>query len=220
MFVKAEPPRTHQHHPMNDAIIFDLDGTLWSASTSSAKGWNKGLEKLGVQKRITAKEIEKVTGKPYKKCVEILFSDLIKKYPTLFETLNFNEKKIIEKEGGILYSGVADGIKTLSQNFPIFIVSNCQTWYLKTFLKSSGLKKYIKDFDCCEMSGAPKNEMITNIKKKHSLKNPIYVGDTTGDQEAAKLAQVEFAYVSYGFGEIKNKCLTFSNFPKLVEYFN
>ncbi|MFH1564345.1 MAG: HAD family hydrolase [bacterium] len=204
---------------MNDAIIFDLDGTLWNASASTTKGWNKGLEELGISKKITVKEIEKVTGKPHKECVEILFPNF-KKYPTFFETLDSNEKKIIESEGGILYDDeVADGIKKLSKKFPLFIVSNCLTWYLKAFLKSSGLEKYIKDFDCCEMSGAPKNEMIANLKNKYFLKNPIYIGDTVGDQEAAKLAQVEFAYVSYGFGETKKKCLTFSSFPELVKYF-
>lgn len=203
---------------MNDAIIFDLDGTLWNASVSTAKGYNKGLEKLKMQKRITAKEIEKVTGKPYKECVEILFPDF-KQYSTFFETLNSNEKKIIESEGGILYEGVASGIKILSQNFPIFIVSNCQKWYLKTFLKFSGIKKYIKDFDCCEMSGVSKSEMIANMKKRHFLNNPVYVGDTAGDQEAAELAKVEFIYVSYGFGEIKKECLSFSNFSDLIKYF-
>lgn len=204
---------------MNDGIIFDLDGTLWNACDSSAKGWDKGLEELGISKKITAREIEKVTGKPYKECVEVLFSELFGKYPALFETLNFNERKIIESEGGILYDGVACGIKKLSKKFPLFIVSNCQTWYLETFLKFSGLKKCIKDFDCCEMSNAPKSKMIANIKNKHSLSNPVYIGDTAGDQEAAELAQVDFAYVSYGFGEVKNKCLSFSNFPELVEYF-
>ncbi len=203
---------------MNDAIIFDLDGTLWNASASTAKGWNNGFEELGVLKKITVKEIEKVTGKPYKECVEILFPDF-KQYPSFFETLDSNEKKIIESEGGILYKGVAGGIKTLAKKFPIFIVSNCQTWYLKAFLKSSGLEKYIKDFDCCEMSGVPKSQMILNIKNKYSLNNPVYIGDTTGDQEAAQLAQVEFIYVSYGFGKIKKKCLTFKNFFDLIEYF-
>lgn len=203
---------------MNDAIIFDLDGTLWNASASSAKGWNKGLEELNISKKITVEEIGKVTGKPYKECIEILFPDF-KKYPSLFKILDAGERKIVKNEGGILYDGVINGIKTLSKQIPLFIVSNCQTWYLKTFLKFSKLEKYIKDSDCCEMSNAPKSEMIANIKKKHSLRSPIYIGDTAGDQEAAKLAQVEFAYISYGFGEIKNKCLSFNNFHELVEYF-
>ena len=65
----------------NDTIIFDVDGTLWNACPASAKGWNIGLAKLGINKKVTSEQIESVAGNPYEKCVEILLPGLQKQYP-------------------------------------------------------------------------------------------------------------------------------------------
>jgi phosphoglycolate phosphatase len=55
-----------------DALIFDIDGTLWNASPASAKGWTRGLAQLGIDKAISAEQIEQVAGYPYEQCVDIL----------------------------------------------------------------------------------------------------------------------------------------------------
>ena len=36
------------------------------------------------------------------------------------------------------------------------------------------------------------------------MKNPIYVGDTSGDMEGAKIAGIPFVYASYGFGDVES----------------
>jgi len=203
---------------MSNAIIFDIDGTLWNACPSSAKGWNKGLEALGISERVTAKGIESVAGNPYAKCVEILLPNLQEKYPSLLEIFNKYEKEVVENEGGLFYDGVLSGIQELSQNSPIFLISNCQEWYLKLFLKFSGIKDLFQDYDCHGMSQVPKNEMIQNMKDKHCLNNAIYIGDTAGDEKAAELSNTDFIHVSYGFGKPANKHLSFSSFDKLVDY--
>jgi phosphoglycolate phosphatase len=38
--------------------------------------------------------------------------------------------------------------------------------------------------------------------KRNHLEHSIYVGDTQGDCDAAKLANIPFVYASYGFGEV------------------
>ena len=203
---------------MNNAIIFDIDGTLWNACPSSAKGWNKGLETLGISERVTAKGMESVCGNPYEKCIDILLPGLIQKYPSLIELLAKYEQEVIENEGGVFYDGVITGIQELSQDFPIFLISNCQEWYLKLFLKFSELESLLQDYDCYGMSQVSKNEMIKNMTDKHSLNNPVYIGDTEGDEKAAELSDTDFIHVSYGFGEPKNKHLSFSSFNRLVDY--
>jgi beta-phosphoglucomutase-like phosphatase (HAD superfamily) len=50
---------------MYDAIIFDVDGTLWNASQASAEGWNRGLAKLGCDRTITARDVERVPRRPF-----------------------------------------------------------------------------------------------------------------------------------------------------------
>jgi len=199
-------------------LIFDIDGTLWNACPASAKGWNIGLKKLGENTTITAKQIESVAGNPYEKCIEILLPRVQKKHPELANILNRTEIKEIKKEGGIFYDSVIKGIKKLSESHEIFLVSNCQDWYMEIFLKFSKLKPFITDYDCHGMSNLPKSKMLKNMVKKHSLKKPVYIGDTKGDEESANSAKMEFLHASYGFGKTKNKVKNFNSFTALLDY--
>jgi phosphoglycolate phosphatase len=203
----------------NDAIIFDIDGTLWNACPATAKGWNIGLAKLGIDKKITSKQIESVAGNPNEKCVEILLPGLQKKYPDLLDTLDDCEIEAIRSDGGTFYDGAINGIKTLASSRKIFLVSNCQNWYIKLFLELSGLQPVLAGFDCYGMSGVPKNEMLTKIKSNYSLNNPVYVGDTEGDESAANLAGIDFIHASYGFGSSSKKAVKVDSFAALLDYF-
>ncbi len=203
----------------NDALIFDVDGTLWNASSSSAKGWNKGFENLGLTERVTAEDIESIAGNAYADCVEILFPGLLKKQPMLIETLDEFESAFIEKEGGVFYNDVLSGLKELSRIYSVFLISNCQEWYLKFFLKISGLEPYLQGYDCNGMAQAPKDIMIKNMIRKYRLKNPVYIGDTGGDEKSTMAAGVEFVHAAYGFGKIKHKHQSFSSFGEIVSFF-
>ncbi len=202
----------------NDAIIFDIDGTLWNACPATAKAWNQGLKEFDITKKITVKQIESVTGNPNEICIELLLPGLLKKHPSLLSTLEQTEMEIIKKEGGTFYDGVIEGIKKLASSHKIFLVSNCQDWYMKLFLKFSGLEPLLAGFDCHGMSGLPKHEMLTKIKTNYSLNNPVYVGDTEGDEAAANKAGIDFIHVSYGFGAPAKKVINFDSFAALMEY--
>jgi phosphoglycolate phosphatase len=203
----------------NDAIIFDIDGTLWDACPASTKGWNIGLVKLGIDKKFTSEQIESVAGNPYEKCVDILLPGFKGQYPKLLDTLNDCEIEVIKSDGGKFYNGVIEGLKTLASSYKIFLVSNCQEWYMKLFLKFSDIEPLLAGYDCHGMSGSPKNEMLAKIKSNYSLNNPVYVGDTKGDETAANLAGMEFINVSYGFGSPSKGSVSFDSFAALLDYF-
>jgi phosphoglycolate phosphatase len=205
------------HH---DALIFDIDGTLWNACAASAKGWNNALVKLGIEQSVTAKQIESVAGLPFEDCIETLLPGLMNAHPHLLAALNEGELEVVEIEGGIFYEGVLDGIKLLSESHQIFLVSNCQDWYLKLFLELSGLEPLLAGYDCNGLSGLPKHDMLTNMISKYDLKNPVYIGDTASDEAACKQANLDFIHVSYGFGTTVNKCLSFDSFAAFVGYAN
>lgn len=196
-----------------------MDGTLWKASSASAKGWNKALEALGEEARVTAVDLESVAGKPYQECITSLLPNLSDKYPDLLETFNFHETESVKQYGGDFYEGVLEGIKELSKDYSVFVVSNCQDWYLKLFLKFSKLENVLVDYDCHGMSQVPKSEMIQNMKKKYSLEDTVYVGDTVWDEQAADLSNTKFIHVSYGFGKPEKDCISFANFSDLVNFF-
>jgi len=199
-----------------DSILFDIDGTLWNASLASARGWNKGLETLGLSERVTAKQMESAVGRPFEECVDLLLPGLRQKHTSLVEILNYYEKEAIQEYGGDFYQDALEGLKRLSKTYRVFIVSNCQDWYLETFLQYSGIRGSLTDYDCHGKSGKQKHEMIQDIIHKHSLENPVYIGDTYGDKRVARKSGVAFRYAAYGFGNN----FSFNNFRDILKYFH
>jgi phosphoglycolate phosphatase len=201
-----------------DALIFDIDGTLWNASPACAKGWNLGLEQLGIDRRVTPEQIEKVSGHPYEQCIDILLPGLRAKIPELSDTLNQCETEAVRADGGEFFEGVLDGIRRLAEQYKIFLVSNCQEWYLELFLDLSALRPVLTGFDCHGLSGLPKNEMLLRLKDNQSLHYPAYIGDTAGDETAAKLSGMDFIHAAWGFGQPAAESTTVHSFSKLLRY--
>lgn len=202
-----------------DAIIFDLDGTLWDASGVTAAGWNNALVKMNLdQHQIDHVAVKNVSGKPFGECVEILFGNIPGiDVNELEKQIDLEEEKIFTTLQGEIYSGVEIGLPVLSEKYPLFLVSNCQSWYLQLFLDQFKLEKYFTDHDCNGNANQQKPEMIQGLIKKHNLQNALYVGDTTGDRNACLAAGVAFGYADYGFGEVDEADLTFRNFEELVD---
>ena len=198
-----------------DAIIFDIDGTLWDATEANANGWNAALEELNIETRVDAEDLARVAGKPYLECVDILLPGLREAYPTLANLIHQNEAKYVSAEGGKFYPGVQDVVFKLAEEYPIFLISNCHGAYLEVFLKFASFSSLIKDYDCNGISQLPKHQMITNMVQKHELKNPVYIGDTETDRLACEKAGVDFIFASYGFGEIAEAKLTIAKLNEL-----
>ena len=92
-------------------------------------------------------------------------------------------------------------LDTISQKYPLFIVSNCQEGYIQAFWQSTGLGRYFQDGLCPDDTGELKAANIRRIMKKHGLDSAIYVGDTQGDADACREAEVPMIFASYGLGE-------------------
>lgn len=202
-----------------DSLIFDLDGTLWNASGSTAVGWSRVAKSLNLSIPITADSIRSVSGLPFDECVESLFPDLSKTQADLKSCLDLAEKEEVLKSGGELYPGVASLIPKLKERYRLFIVSNCQDWYLKAFLEHSKLQPYFEDAICFGQTNLSKTENIRELVRRNQLQKPIYVGDTQWDQHAAFFAGVKFIFACYGFGSINTKrCPNVNSFLELSEF--
>jgi phosphoglycolate phosphatase len=201
-----------------DALIFDIDGTLWNASAACAKGWNLGLEKLEIARKVTPEQIEQVSGHPYEQCIDILLPGLRAKIPELLDTLNRYETEAVKSEGGIFFDGVWEGIRQLAERYKIFLVSNCQEWYMDLFLDFSHLRPVLTGIDCHGLSGLSKNEMLSRTKDNHCLRHPVYIGDTAGDETAAKQAGLAFIHAAWGFGRPMTESTTVHSFGELLGY--
>ena len=200
-----------------DAVVFDIDGTLWNASSASAKGWNLGLKSLGMHQRVTAEQMESVAGNTYERCVDILPPGERAKHPELLNVLNKFETEVVTTDGGKFYDGVVDGIIRLAHDYRIFLISNCQEWYLSLFLQSSQLGPALSGADCHGVLSLSKDEMLARMRRNHSLKNPVYVGDTASDAKAAALAGIAFIHVTWGFGKPEGAARTVHSFAELLD---
>lgn len=202
-----------------EAVVFDLDGTLWNACGASAEGWTRGLALAGVERVVTAQEIANVAGKPYRECVESILPALSRaEIDDLLPLLDREEKKVIQRRGGQLYPGVREGVERLSLEGRVFVVSNCQEWYLEEFLTHSGLGQFFLDVECHGRTGRVKSDNLRLVMERNQLSRAVYVGDTEGDQRAAREAEMDFVHVDYGFGQC-HEALTFGSFPALVDHF-
>ena len=58
-----------------DAVIFDVDGTLWDTTDLVAQAWNKAVEEFGIQNAqpITGDILKREFGKPMNIIMDNLF---------------------------------------------------------------------------------------------------------------------------------------------------
>lgn len=184
-----------------DSIIFDLDGTLWDSTETVSESWSKTLaEHYGPVKKISPEDVAGIMGLTGPEIAEKLFSGFGEKRFEVCELCLSEEPAYIAVHGGIIYSGVEEMLAALSERYPLFIVSNCQKGYIESFLHYSGYGKYFLDFECEGNTGLGKADNIRLLRERRQLENPVYVGDTAGDEKSAMQAGCEFIHAAYGFG--------------------
>ena len=62
---------------------------------------------------------------------------------------------------------------------------------------------HFKDIEMSGRTGMEKGENIKLIMKRNGIDNAVYVGDTAGDESAARYAGIPFIWAAYGFGKAK-----------------
>lgn len=202
-----------------ESIIFDLDGTLWDASEATAVGWTRVAKEFGLNTLITADQVRTVSGLPFDQCVNARFGDAAAAIPGLRERLEHEEEVAVREGSWRVYEGARELLERLSNERPLFLVSNCQQWYLDIFMKDAGLAKYFRRGLSHGGTGLPKAEMIRSLLRADpKIKPALYVGDTHWDQAAAYRAGAFFAFVDWGFGAVTVSCPKFSSFETLGNF--
>lgn len=200
-------------------LIFDLDGTLWDSRATIIKIWNKVLGKHQlIRKELKPEDMDQYMG--------LLAHDIVKdiipgisdlQAGELLSEIVAEENKILHLEGGILYDGVEETLKSLANTCSLFIVSNCQNGYIESFLDYYQFSDLFVDFESHGRTQKNKSENIQLLmeRNKLSIEDSIYIGDTQTDYDAATFNGLPFIFCKYGFGKLTDSLyeptiLTFS----------
>lgn len=204
-----------------DSIIFDLDGTLWDSTGNVALAWEKARQQVGYDEvdSITRERVRSITGMAYDAIFEVLLPDMDIERRNYFKAVCAqNEIDTLDETGGDLYPRLEETIKYLAGKYKLYIVSNCQSGYIETFLSHCPVAGHFSAHQCYGTKGQPKAENIKDIVNDHNLNSPVYVGDTWGDHDSAKKAGVPFIFANYGFGEVDGEQIaTISGLDDLIE---
>lgn len=196
-----------------------MDGTLWDSAQGVAKAWNQVLDKRQIQReRLTAEDIHGVMGKTMTVIADILFPmveeqeriDLLRECCT-------EENAYLSRHGGVLYPKLEETLKILKEKYPLYIVSNCQSGYIESFLAYYHLEDYFSDMECFGNNGMQKGENIARLARRNHLDKAVYVGDIQGDYDASMQAGVGFIHAAYGFGTINQPVPKIDTFEELPE---
>ncbi len=201
-----------------DSIIFDLDGTLWNTIDGVCEAWKTVLLNYpNITKVVGSKDLEKCMGLTINEIGKKLFPYLDESFQTkLMKECCEIEQVYLEEHGGMLYPKLEETLNKLSEKYKLFIVSNCYDGYIQIFLKAHKLNKYFSDFECSGATGLSKGENNKIIMERNKLKRPIYVGDTNGDAESARVARIPFVYARYGFGNVKEYDYVIDSFEEML----
>ena len=204
-----------------DSIIFDLDGTLWDPIDTVLSAWNSVIRNNNqIISELTRKDFEGTMGLQMNEISRKLFPAL--SYTERQQLVNVcceSEQSFIEKHGGVLYPNVENVLKELSQKYKLYIVSNCQDGYIESFYKYHKLEQYFLDFESHGRTAMSKGENIKLVIDRNNLLNPVYVGDTEGDLNAARFAKIPFIFAKYGFGQVSQYNKEIESFDELSSIF-
>ncbi|WP_459129718.1 HAD family hydrolase [Guggenheimella bovis] len=197
------------------SIIYDLDGTLWDASKPISFAWSQVLSRYGLR-TVSDADVRSVCGLPMDR---ILDQFGLGSHNHLLPELCQREEEHLLEEFGTPYEGVRETLEVLQKKkVPVCIVSNCQDGYIQTFLKTLKLEDYFLDFESFGATGLSKGENIKKVIFRNDLKEPIYIGDTRGDEIAAREAGIPFYQAAWGFGSPISPDVILKNFSDILNY--
>ena len=186
-----------------EALILDIDGTLWDSRALVAEGYNIQLKEEGLEHLcINAEVLKPLFGKVQEDIADVLFASVPvpERYGLMDRCMEREQEHMYRQPCDIGYPKVKETLEKLAEKHRLFIVSNSEKGYPELTMEKMGLTALIEGHMCFGDTGTSKGKTIRTLMKKHSIKSCAYIGDTQGDYEATLEAGVPFIWAAYGFG--------------------
>ena len=183
-----------------DAVVFDLDGTLFDAEEGIVSSVRKAMEEMGLAIPQGA-ELRQVVGPP----LRYSFHDLLNVPAERLDEAADRYARIFRSEGMyryFVYPGIRTLLRVLKENGIYVALASSKPWDLcEHILQVYGLRHYfdrvIGETDSHAKLGKP--EMIRRALPEH-YRRAAMVGDRLYDMEGAKAAGVDGIGAVYGCG--------------------
>jgi phosphoglycolate phosphatase len=208
---------------MIEAIIFDLDGTMWDAVEGICYSWNLVISKHPEVRKelLTPGELGGYLGLPMTEIANRAFKSATDEEKQLImDECCKVENDYLYEHGGTLYPKLEQTLLELKKKYKLFVVSNCQQGYIESFIHAHKLSACFDDIECWGNNKLPKGENNKLIMKRNNVAKAVYVGDTAGDEQSARDANIPFIFATYGFGQAINpdyRLDSFEQLPQLME---
>jgi len=166
-------------------IFFDFDGTISDARHIAVKSLLQTLDELDY--KFDKKKATRMLGDK----MTIIFEKLGLPTSGLKRARRVFYEHFIDAavNGGIKLCVSVKPLQELSKNYPLIVVSNSETYFVKKSIKKLGLKKLLKKVYGAEKFGT-KDELLQKLFRKYKIKpsEAMYVGDRFSDIEFARKA--------------------------------
>ena len=186
-----------------NALIFDIDGTLWDSTAIVARGYNDYLAEIGHRElSVTPPQLKKLFGRTMTEIADLLFPQFPaqERYAMMGGCMDREHVFLEADPCDVAYPGVVRTLKRLAENHDLYIVSNSQKGYPELCTEKLGLSDFISGHLCFGDTGTSKGQTIRTLMKQYGIESCAYIGDTQMDYEATLEAGVPFIWAAYGFG--------------------
>ncbi len=185
------------------ALIFDIDGTLWDSRSLVAQGYNMQLRDEGLAHLcVTAEDLKPLFGKVMTEIGDILFASIPQpeRYALMRRCMARENQYLRASACDVGYPGVRETMERLHETYRLFLVSNSQCGYPELCMEKLGLDSLMEGHLCFGDTGTSKGQTISRLMTQYRISSAVYIGDTQGDRDAAKEAGIPFVWAAYGFG--------------------
>lgn len=210
------------------ALIFDLDGTLFKSETLSLPAYHRMFDQLraeGLFSGPTPPESRFLSslGLLLSEIWKNVLPDASEETRLRADSLLLSYQMQLLREGyGELYSGVAKTLQVLCQRgYKLYVASNGLEKYVKEVIRATGLSSFFTAlYSAGEFQTQSKVELVRLLMESHQLEFAWMCGDRLSDVEAGRANGLYVVGCNYaGFhvdGELNRANIVISSFPDVL----
>ncbi|MCI3925149.1 HAD hydrolase-like protein [Paenibacillus sp. TRM 82003] len=216
--------------PRPQALIFDMDGTLFRTETLIVPAYERAFERLKAE-GLAEGDLPSPSillgslGMLLKDIWERVLPDASAAARERMDALLLEEQLTMLADGvGELYPGVDVTLSALREaGFRLFVASNGLEAYVKGVAAHQGIAPLFEDlYSAGEYGTATKVELVRRLLERYEVSSAWMVGDRSSDVEAGRgnaLPVVGCAYASFGVAldeELRGADMRIAAFPDLL----